>query len=910
MAGSCLLLMVLYSPGRAQSSAQSASTDLGTPRSVTPRFELDYVTPQVHRWYGARHLPETYWQPWTSSGDNYASQTYSRYVDRLLEGDDFYDVLGSPLGRGWLVYSWTQEQPQALGSQIIKAPSRDVRNSSEASAFGTGGGFPAYERYFNRLVISGDQRGSSAYRLMIGDAIYTMFTPLTFYKPAYNGLRIDLAGSRHSATMLLSRVSDPNGRVDAQAGTSTSGNGTGATHLMAGHLDLALGSLTRLGLSYVNVHSAHTQLPLNNGNPLNGTLTVLQNQPLRKLWVRLRDDSPSDGSDGAVLLAHDIVLVDTSGQQIRGSEVGFRPRIEGGVSQGGALVANGSEQILLEYDLQALDAAGIGSADLRGARIELDLANDYRVEVASNLQADGRGSAANTVFLTELRAEGNVGDRSNTGIVSLDYGLPVASEIYGVDWDLPSWRGLSLKGEVALNHRLRRYPNPVLDKHHQVSQTAGAGYAHLAYQRDPWMLFLETFSLDDDYGTSFWVSDPGGLLYFGTPIPQLYEFVDDDDDLNAVPEWQRPFQPSADGIAWPGYDENQDGLNDHNQNFNFIPDYEEPFLRFRSDRPEFLFGLDMNHNGTIDRFENDERADYPYRTDHRGYNAYLRTNAGPDVEFTFGRQRMRQLAGDGHTRAWYALSLWDRPFRRGGGLRLFAYAALVQDTIADDLVQWFQPVDVRGRMQALPDELPMQDAWKNVLYAELQQHIGSGTRIEHRVKWEWRRQLDSDASLRSREGRRSSGSLSMVNRGQWDIPVGLATLEPRIKSEFRRDRPFSLRRSESTTLEEIAILLWRQPVLAEHVAVGYFPGYGRQGFRTTLELGLETSRFWLLQGQRAEVETDFWRWTLVSQLTNRVAYEGYQLVTRTGLRLSGWRFDDGRSQHTNLLFLTINAGLR
>ena len=41
-----------------------------------------------------------------------------------------------------------------------------------------------------------------------------------------------------------------------------------------------------------------------------------------------------------------------------------------------------------------------------------------------------------------------------------------------------------------------------------------------------------------------------------------------------------------------------------------------------------------------------------------------------------------------------------------------------------------------------------------------------------------------------------------------------------------------------------------------------------------------------------------------------VAYEGYNLVTRTGLRRSEWRFIDGRDQLTNMLFLTITAGLR
>ena len=872
---------------------------------TVPRFETTYVTPVMHKVYAPRQLAESYWQPWYTGDTRYTRQPYTRYVDQLLEGYDFYDVLGSPIGRGWLVYSWTQEQPQARGSQIVKLPFRDVRNTSEP---GSSQGLPAYHRFFSRLVIAGDRRGASTYRLMVGDEIYTLFTPLTFFKPRYNGLRLDIAGARHGATLLLSRPSDPNG-VTLSATGNTSGNGTNATHLMGGHLDLALGDLARAGLTYVNVHNAHTQLDLNSGNPLAGTLTLLQDQPLRKLWVRLRDDSPGDQQNGAVLLAYDIVLVDTSGHELRGSEIGFLPRIEGGVSRGGALMANGSEQIVLEYDLQALDVDGVRSGDLRSARVELDVANDYRVEVASNLQADGRGSAANIVYVTDARSSGNVGDRSNTGIVNVDYGLPVASEIYGIDFNLPAWHGLSLQGEAALNRRLRRYPNPAVEHQHQIATTAFAGYSQLAWQADPWLLFVETFSIDDEYSTSYQITDPSGLLYYGTPVPHLYEFVDDDDDLDALPEWERPYQLSSEeGIAWPGYDENRDGLNDHNQNGNFIPDYDEPFLRFASDRPQLLPGLDMNYNGTIDRFENDEHPDYPYRTDHRGVHAYLRTMVGPDASVTAGRQRLRLLAGDGRTEAWYLLAVWDWRLPQGR-LRLFDHAAAIHDDIPDDLVQWVQPVDARGRMLPLGDDLPARNTWKNVFYADWEQNVGA-IRMVHRIKSEWLRQRDGDDALQSREGRRTSGFLGLVNRAQWRIPVGASVLEPRVKSELRRQRPYSQRRAASTSLEAITILLWSQPLMAERGRVGYFPKYGRQLFRTTLELGLEGSRFWMLQGVRDDAEEDFWRWTWIAQLSNRVAYQGYQLVTRTGLRLGGWHFEDGRDQHTNMVFMTINAGLR
>ena len=82
------------------------------------------------------------------------------------------------------------------------------------------------------------------------------------------------------------------------------------------------------------------------------------------------------------------------------------------------------------------------------------------------------------------------------------------------------------------------------------------------------------------------------------------------------------FLPGDDRV-FPGWDQNNDFIPDFNQNDNAVranrrPDYDEPFLRFDVDRPEFLFGVDMNNNFWVDQFENDDQPDYPYRKDHRG----------------------------------------------------------------------------------------------------------------------------------------------------------------------------------------------------------------------------------------------------------------------------------------------------
>ncbi len=870
-------------------------------------FELDYVSPALHKWYEPRYLSESYMSPWYQSQTNYASDTYTRYINRLLEGEEAYDTFGNPLGRGWLVYNWTQEQPGPRGSVIDK----NLGGLSNLRLMGDQR--PAYRDFFSRLVIASDQRGSGAYRLMIGDEIFTRFTPLTFYKPRFNGVRLDYASERYRTTLLLSRPSNP----DEEAQTNS-------TTVMGGHAEFQLGARSTLGLTYVNAHNVLTQVEFDEGNPLHGILTARQNTPLDKLWVRIRDDSPGKGDVGAALAGFDIVLVDTSGRELRGRDIGFLPTVEGGTAQGGRLFARDEESILLEYDLGSLDFENVQSDDLRRVGVELSVANDYRIEMASDLQTDGAVRNAEIVFLPVARARGNVQDNSNTRVVRLDYGLPTGTELIGIDWNLLDWGGLSLQGELVLNRRFFRYPNPAISDHYQRADLATAAYVDGLYRRGPWTLFAELFSMDDDYSTNYWISDQSGRISYKNPIPQVYEFVDDDDDLNGLTEWQRPFfvnwgssaaqlsttiQSDKREIAWPGLDENGDFLNDYNQNGNLLPDYEEPFLRFRSDRPEFLFGLDLNYNGTIDRFENDNLPDYPYKKDHSGYNAYMQADVIPGLKWAFGRQNMRLRSGDGHTRAWYHIGTWVRSLGRGGRLRLAVNGAQVNDDIPDDLRQWVQPLNAPGRMVDVRDFLPALDAYKSTLYADVDQRLGAGVRLFHRVKWDWAQQRDNAEQVRLREGRKTSYFVGAINKVEWSIPIGLGVLEPRWKSEYRKERPFSRRLSTVSSLEQIGILLWTQPLLAETVGVSYFPKYGRQLFSTELQLGIEGGWLWILEGQRPGFEADAFTWTTVVQLRNQTAYQGYQIVTRTGAQLQRRDIEGGPTRESSMVFMTIHAGL-
>ena len=122
-----------------------------------------------------------------------------------------------------------------------------------------------------------------------------------------------------------------------------------------------------------------------------------------------------------------------------------------------------------------------------------------------------------------------------------------------------------------------------------------------------WSLFVEGFYMDAAYNTSPFISDGSGRVDYEDGTRSIYDFVDDNDDQDKKPDQKRRYQDprtgeefrasrtgrSAEGFAdeavFPGWDQNNDFISDFNQNSNIFsenrfPDYEEPFLRYGSDR--------------------------------------------------------------------------------------------------------------------------------------------------------------------------------------------------------------------------------------------------------------------------------------------------------------------------------------
>ena len=828
-----------------------------------PGVLFDALDPSVRKWYAPQELYGEYqWQSWQYA--NYARENYQRYVPTSIEGDYFYDLFGNYLNRGWQIFDWRQQNPQPFGSTLSK-----------------NGRFGAW---FNNVVIASDHKGQYHYAITVGNEIRTTLTPMTFSKPRFNGVQIDLASDKYAATVLLSRINEL-GSAPARSDN---------TNLAGGRLEVQVGDFVRIGGTFINAHHSHTQDEAFSGNFFKGGLLDSQRfENLTFVEVLIKDDSPEDGEGGGALFDADILIYDTDGNETRGSEIGFRPLIEGGFQRRGFLAADGNEEIKLRFDLLDRSYSGPDPAAITRIRLELVVANDYLVEVGSGLQTN---IVRQQIFIPIAQADGNVKDSSNQRVLAFDYGLPTANQIAGFTLELTDFDGFNGNFELNINNRWRQYPGPNKGNH-TGGEEATAWIGNLSKVSHPYFGFGEAFFVAPDYQTSFRTVQETGIVDYGDDL-KIYEFVDDNDDQDRQPDWRRRGNPNGDTVVFPGWDENNDFISDYNQNDNAespnrFPDYEEPFLRFYTDRPEFLYGIDMNHNGTIDRFENDEEADLPYKRDRQGYNLYMGRFLHPHLKITAGQQRVRQISDDRRNLASYLLLSGDHVFSRFR-LRLFQDIRKVNDTIRNDLLQWVQPPNSRGELRPLRDVLPAQNTVVNTTWLGLDYDGWSGLKVKNILRWQLHHQLDSEQELSQRSMRDHTTFVGLINKAEYRINLGTLSLTPAWKSEFLRFNSFTAGEATRRELSQIAMLIARKPVM----------------YTTTLEAGVEYHRFIQLQDPTPpRANDDFSELTALFQMTDISDYRGYRLTTTLGFSLS--RFDfaaQGPTLNTGG-FITVYAGV-
>ena len=863
---------------------------------------INAIDPRVQKWYMPQELYREYrLKQWEYT--NYARNFYRSYLSATLEGDYFYDLFGRRVMHGWLVYEARKEQPRASeGNSLLK-------------------GLP-YGGNFQNLIIASDSKGQHHFSLTIGDEIATTLTPMTFRKAVFNGVQFHYLQNRYAGTVLLSRISAP------LVTTSSFDVGlTNATELTAGRLTAQLGEHLTVGGTYVNSHNSRATLERFAGNMFKGFLTTDQaSNAVAFVEVRLGDDSPEDGVNGAVLFAENIILKDVRGQQWNGAQVGYVPARTGGELRDGFAVADGGDRIVLRYNLEALAAARVVEVageptwqpttvdSLAEVRFELTLANDYRVEVASNRQTN---IEAQPVFLLVERAPGNVGDTSNRRTVRFDYGLPTANQLAGLTLEVRQLWGFDLYAELNVNHRFAQYPSPLLTTHRTSSRQAAAWMVEFAHRRSPYFLHGEVFSMDPDYTTSVFMTETNGRVDYVDQESFLYDYVDDNDDLDRFPDQKRRWQSArlgqtlstgegaADPAVFPGWDENGDFISDFNQNDtptrrNALADYEEPFLRFNVDRPEFLFGLDMNNNGWIDRFEDDAEPDYPYDRDLRGYNVYGGVEVVPKVRLIAGQTRQWQLSSKRRSEAAYGLFVLEQDWPGVGRLRVFEQLKKVRDNIADDRLA--APLALGEQQAVVEDPLAAQNTWIHTAWLGFDYTGLKSLHVINKFKYEGFHQRDAQPVLAERGARHLGHFLGVVNKLDYGHDMGRVHLRPRLKNELFWDVPYLARASERQWWKQLLSFSVRFPIFRESwIETGV-----EQVFTT--ELAAAPKR--LAAGERTG---DGQQTVLAIELTNYGTYLGYRSVMQCGLRFDRDQFERvGRQPETqtgSLVFVSFYAGL-
>jgi hypothetical protein len=834
------------------------------------RLSPESLVPTVRKWY----LPQTLYTLYGWKGydyTNYARDLYRSYVEIELEGDRFYDIYGNYITKGWNVFNWNQEYPREYGSAIFKDP--------------------RFSSWFNRIIVSTSSKGQYHTALTVGEGIRTTLTPLVFSKPLFDGLQWDFLSDKYAFTVLASRLDNPaQVALSSEQGPSRE---TIFTQLLGLHGSVGVGDFCALGGTYLTAFHQNTATSLED-NSMRGVLGGRLNAGnVRKLVVRLSDDSPEDGRGGTLLLRERIFIDGVEHPEID-------PLIEGGILRQGLIEASGGNTVTLTYDLENNFRPGVADAitDFKEiGRIELGLvvANDYRVEVASNMQTNATGEPA---FLAVARAPGNITDGSNQRYIRFQYGLPTGNELLGANFEVSGVGGFDLKSEFVSNRRSRRFPNQnIRADQARASDHAQAYYVTASRIAYPFFAYGEVYGMDPDYTTSMFIPDGTGQIDYENPVAYRYEFVDDNDDQDRFPDWSRRYTSRFAGSGqfpdrevFPGLDENNDFISDFNQNQNDQPDYAEPFFRYHVDPPEFLFGVDMNNNTVIDRFENDTEADYPYKRDHQGYNLYLGAELMPQSRLMIGGLREELKSGAQRSKSLYALVTLRQEYPRYGlHVELIEYARKVKDNIADDLVQWTQPPMSAGLLQEFSDPLIVQNTFVNTFYLEAR--FGTRVPIASKLKMETYRQLGSPTP-----GRRNETFFGLVNKADYRLPIASSlSLWPQWKQLLQVRTPTERSRPRARELSEILICLMNYRISRSMV----------------LQLGNEYEFFENLRKTPKELppgfQRDFNRWTLGVQFSTTSPYQGYQVTSNLGFRRVR-RSSAGETDTSTMAFVSLYAG--
>lgn len=594
---------------------------------------------------------------------------------------------------------------------------------------------------------------------------------------------------------------------------------------------------------------------------------------------------------------------------------------------------NGTKYVLYWFDVTSI------KDEVNRAQVECTVSNDYRIDTSmvyttnSTGGHDPEGAVMNwyqaQYWRTQARADGNVKDGSNVKNVTVDFGFPIASIVYGFDLDF-NYFGFKVAGEYVTNSQHYMYPDGVPGTGfptdvvsgqsprtgHKWSESDKAWY--LTAQKD-WGRFGfagEVFRMGQNFRPYF--------DYF-YPFPAFnnrnntirFPFVEDNDDNDQYPDTQ--IRPRAMGYnilggedpdgVFPGNDADFDGIADNNKNNNSIPDYSEPFLMFDVDPDEFVFGNDYNNNTIPDFREDDVKMDLPYELDRQGRHLYLKYSPIPSVNLYVGSLRSKGVGLDNRTNNDYFKLQMNYDVFDVGKLYAEYRRENIKDNIRDAYVQVKTSMkenyleagitSTTGRFsrELYYDELEYRNSKVDRLYIDSNIRAVPSITIQNHLKFERNAQVEGVTYDNFYQPAQDINTFAMVNKITYTKKFGNFQISPGIKFRFyKKDRSESIRAGDYY-LMRIPLLMMKYVISPKtDVMLGM---QGVPGFEFTFK-------------DYVQGANDYEQKTYTLQLENRSTYFGYQIWAATGIKYDEQTFNqiyrEFENYKSSTIFVKINLG--
>ncbi len=848
-----------------------------------------------------------------------------------------YDRLGRYLMEGRVMLSADEQRPGL--------------SKFEGLRFETGNVFQVGADFNYQVMQDSYQGRSYALMILLSDSdvatapLKAQFTPLTLNMSRYTGVRFDVSGSKNKASFLYTKGAGDRQRFSQfEVGKDESA----PVILWGGRWESQIGSALRLGTTFVNQHILDTKS--RQGSIFKGDISNDMAAP-ELIAVRVVDDSPDLANSPAAAwsVAIQVTGLDTDGNRVTltsdpelaTGDIRYESTLDPGSPVGRQVgdhwEADGADE-MIEFVFEFPDPEIFHPTS---AEFISTLGGDYRVQVrqehpheftriiarrerqskvghqwpgkprASSFERSGFEFDAGdlryptdfkfgeaTPAYTVIRAQGT--PRTLTPRqVRFDYGFPTAQSLASIDGHL-DYGGFNVDGEISLNAQHFKFPV----SEGRRSDKDALAYFVTATRQLPLLgrfgpdLGVELFRIDADYSGNY-DSRRGGVIFHtsvpvappNTAITQEFNLFDDNDDGDQWPD-EMPNDTALSGAndagVYPGLDENHDNVPDTDQNANGIPDWDEAFLFYWADPPEFIYDLDFNNNALADLTENDDRADYPYDRGTEGNHAFVTwKDPLPYLQsFTVGFYGAENLVDGGEADVRYLRYRFGLRQGEKGHMTLRGDLKKVEDSIPDPVFVWRTTPNPRDNSNVIqdpisynlislrdPDPDPMAMRNSTVSTVQLQSDLEplAGLSLFTNYKWLLNIQQEDEFADGTSQTDETLSRLTMSTRLQYVQSLrNDLTLYARMRHLFWHDAGYSAATRQHW-------MTWG-PLFEQTLKLTG---------RTSLVAGQEGIP-WLLPIAHTDYddgERDFDRWTNVFMVRMQGTYIGWKTVSELGFQL-------------------------